>query len=83
MVTGWFTDVAGNRYFLNPLSDGTLGRMMTGWVWIMDEFGVQRCYYFNPNSDGYRGKLLTNTIVEGYTVDADGCWTVNGVVQTK
>ena len=31
MVTGWFTDVDGNRYFLNPLSDGTLGRMMTGW----------------------------------------------------
>ena len=83
MLTGWFTDVDGNRYFLNPLSDGTLGRMMTGWVWIMDEFGVQRCYYFNPNSDGYRGKLLTNTIIEGYTVDANGCWTVDGVVQTK
>ena len=57
--------------------------MMTGWVWIMDEFGVQRCYYFNPNSDGYRGKLLTNTIIEGYTVYSNGCWTFDGVVQTK
>ena len=83
MMTGWFTDVDGNRYFLNPLSDGTLGKMMTGWVWIADEFGIQRCYYFNPNSDGYRGKLLTNTVVDGYTIDANGCWTVDGVVQVK
>lgn len=83
MVTGWFTDIDGNRYFLNPISDGTLGKMMTGWVWIADESGVQRCYYFNPNSDGYRGKLLINTVVDGYTVDANGCWTINGVVQVK
>lgn len=30
MVTGWFTDVDGNRYYLNPVSDGTQGRMVTG-----------------------------------------------------
>lgn len=83
MMTGWFTDVDGNRYFLNPVSDGTLGKMLTGWVWIADEFGIQRCYYFNPNSDGYRGKLLTNTVVDGYTIDANGCWTIDGAVQTK
>ena len=83
MMTGWFTDVDGNRYFLNPVSDGTLGKMLTGWVWIADEFGIQRCYYFNPNSDGYRGKLLTNTVVDGYTIDANGCWTIDGVIQVK
>ena len=25
MVTGWFTDADGNRYYLNPVDDGTLG----------------------------------------------------------
>ena len=38
---------------------------------------------FNPVSDGYRGKLLRNTVIDGSTVNADGVWTVNGVVQTK
>lgn len=83
MVTGWFTDVDGNRYFLNPVSDGTLGKMLIGWVWIADESGAQKCYYFNPNSDGYRGKLFINMVVDGYTVDENGCWTINGVVQVK
>ena len=83
MLTGWFTDADGSRYYLNPLSDGTLGKMLTGWVWIPDETGVQRCYYLNPNSDGYRGKMLTNTVVDGYTIDANGWWTVDGVVQIK
>lgn len=83
MLTGWFLDYDGNWYFLNPASDGTQGRMMTGWVWVMDGFGVQRCYYFNPVSDGTRGKMMTNTIVDGYTIDANGCWTVNGIQQIK
>ena len=59
------------------------GQMMTGWVWIPDANGVKRCYYFNPVSDGYRGKLLKNTVIEGSSVNADGAWIVNGVVQTK
>lgn len=83
MLTGWFLDNDGNWYFLNPISDGTQGMMMTGWVWIMDGFGVQRCYYFNPVSDGYRGKMMTNTIVDGYMIDADGCWTENGIQQIR
>ena len=29
MVTGWFTDGDGNRYYLNPVDDGTLGMMRT------------------------------------------------------
>ena len=57
--------------------------MQTGWLWIPDANGVKRCYYFNPVSDGYRGKLLRNTVIDGSTVNADGVWTVNGVVQTK
>ena len=83
MVTGWFLDTDGNYYYLNPASDGTRGRMVTGWMWIPDQSGVSRCYYLNPNSDGTRGKMMTNTTAEGYTLNGDGHWTVNGVVQTK
>ena len=31
MQTGWFTDTDGNRYYLHAVSDGTRGRMYTGW----------------------------------------------------
>ena len=83
MMTGWVTDPDGNIYYCNPISDNTRGKMVTGWVWIPDANGVKRCYYFNPVSDGYRGRLVKNTVIEGSTVNADGVWTVNGVVQTK
>ena len=83
MITGWHLDSDGNYYYLNPSSDGTKGRMVTGWVWIADGTGVQKCYYFNPVSDGTRGKLIKDTVVEGYTVNGNGEWTVNGIVQTK
>ena len=83
MRTGWFLDTDGNYYYLNPSSDGTRGRMMTGWVWIPDKDGVLKCHYFNPDSDGTRGRMLVNVIVDGNTVNADGEWTINGVPQTK
>ena len=78
MVTGWFTDVDGNRYYLNPVSDGTQGRMVTGWYWIDG-----MCYYFNPVSNGTRGAMKRNCEIDGYQLNADGIWVVNGVVQTK
>lgn len=77
------TDPDGNIYYLNPISDNTKGKMQTGWLWIPDANGVKRCYYFNSVSDGYRGKLLRNAVIDGSTVNEDGAWTVNGVVQTK
>lgn len=49
------------------------------WKWITGADGVTKCYYFN--SEGYC--LLNTTTPDGYTVNADGAWTVNGVVQTK
>ena len=57
--------------------------MLTGWAWIADETGVQKCYYFNPVSDGYRGRMVTNAVIDGYTINANGEWTVDGVVQTR
>ena len=79
MVTGWFTDSDGKRYYLNPMSDNTLGKMMTGWNWITGEDKKTRCYYFNQVSDGTKGALLRGTATpDGYLVDTDGVWMVNG-----
>lgn len=86
MVTGWFVDPAdGNVYYLNTVSDNTLGRMMTGWQWIDGNGdGVAECYYLNPDSDGTRGRLIKNTTTsDGYVVNENGQWTVDGVVQKR
>lgn len=70
MQTGWFTDTDGNRYYLHAVSDGTRGRMYTGWN-LID--GVW--YYFNPTSDGTKGALFMNRqMPDGYRVDASGSW---------
>lgn len=46
----------------------------TGWQWIDG-----RSYYFDS-----RGYCLMDTVTpDGYTVDASGAWTVNGVVQVQ
>lgn len=82
MVTGWYQD-GENLFYLNQNSDGTRGKMVTGWYWVPDQNGVQKCYYFNPNSDGTRGKMMRNGVIDGNTVNENGEWTVNGVVQTK
>ena len=49
------------------------------WQWIDGNGdGVSESYYFGSN-----GYLLTNTTTaDGYTVNADGAWVVDGVVQT-
>ncbi len=68
--TGWFTDTDGRRYYLNPVSDGTMGAMVTGWRQIDGYW-----YYFNEASDGYQGALYTGTTTpDGYQVDANGRW---------
>lgn len=84
MQTGWFKDSDGRWYFFNPVSDSTLGRMMTGWNWIKGNDGKLRCYYFEEISNGHRGAMYSGTTTpDGYTVDADGAWTVNGIVVTR
>lgn len=82
MITGWYQE-GENWFYLNPNMDGTRGRMITGWIWIPDQNGIQKCYYFNPVSDGTRGKLIQNSVVDGYTVNENGVWAVNGIIQTK
>ena len=50
------------------------------WRWLDgNNDGIAESYYFG--ADGY---ILTNTTTpDGYTVNVDGAWTVNGIVQTK
>jgi len=79
LVTGWYTDADGNVYYLNPEADGAQGCMVTGWKWI-----GEHCYYMKELSDGTRGALQKNTTTpDGYQVDDQGRWIVDGVVQTK
>lgn len=55
------------------------GSFMTGWNWV-DGNGdnIAESYYMYEN-----GLLAVNTTIEGYTVNENGAWTVEGVVQTK
>ena len=77
MATGW-VDVNGSKYYLFPNSDGWKGRMLTGWQWIDGN-----CYYLDPQGQN-EGALCRNTTTpDGYTVDLDGRWIVNGAVQHK
>lgn len=70
MQTGWFTDTDGYRYYLHDISDGTSGRMYTGWNLIEGKW-----YYFNTVSDGTRGALYVNRQTpDGYRVDEKGVW---------
>ncbi len=68
METGWFVDTDGKTYYLNPISNGQKGAMLTGWQNID---GIW--YYFNTESNGYQGALYTNTVTpDGYTVNGQG-----------
>ena len=84
MLTGWYLDTDGRWYYLNPVSDGNLGKMLTGWQWIADETGREYCYYFFPESGGPMGAMAFNTVTpDGFTVDENGRWCVNGSVQVR
>ena len=77
MATGW-VDVNGSKYYLFPNSDGWKGRMLTGWQWIDGN-----CYYLDSQGQN-EGALYRNTTTpDGYAVDAEGRWVVNGAVQKQ
>ena len=77
MATGW-VDVNGSKYYLFPNSDGWKGRMLTGWQWIGGN-----CYYLDPQGQN-EGALYRNTTTpDGFTVDSEGRWVVNGAVQKQ
>lgn len=52
----------------------------SNWQWIDgNKDGISECYYFDSN--GYC--LMNTTTPDGNTVDGNGAWVVNGVVQTQ
>lgn len=71
----WKSDEVGQWY---QNDDGSYP--VSTWQWIDgNRDGVSESYYFNEN-----GYMLANTVTpDNYTVNADGAWTVNGVVQTQ
>lgn len=71
----WKSDEIGQWY---QNDDGSYP--VNSWQWIDgNRDGVSESYYFNEN-----GYMLANTVTpDNYTVNADGAWTVNGVVQTR
>ena len=80
----WYTDADGRRYYLNPVSDNTKGRMVTGWNWIGGNDRQLCCYYFQEISDGYRGSLFKDgKTPDGYFVNSQGEWIVEKQVQKK
>lgn len=52
-----------------------------GWHWIADtnDPSLQKCYYFNANGYMHAGP----TTPDGYSVNGNGEWVIDGVVQTK
>ena len=77
MATGW-VEVNGSKYYLFPNSDGWKGRMLTGWQWIEGN-----CYYLDAQGQN-EGSLYRNTTTpDGFTVDSEGRWVVNGAVQKQ
>ena len=80
MLTGWFMDADGKWYYLNPVSDGSLGKMLTGWRWIPDASGREYCYYFHTETGGPMGSMAAGSITpDGYEVDFMGRWCINGI----
>lgn len=51
-----------------------------GWQWLDGNAdGIMECYYFDAN-----GNMLADTVTpDGYQVDKDGAWVVQGVKQVK
>ena len=51
-----------------------------GWQWLDgNQDGIMECYYFDAN-----GNMLANTVTpDGYQVDKDGAWVVNGAKLVK
>ena len=95
-TNGWISSPGGWQYYENgyPARNKWIlyannwywfdanGTMLTGWQWIN-----RQCYYLNPNPNGgpipYGACWMNGTTPDGYTVNASGAWTVNGVVQVR
>lgn len=75
--SGWHKDEMTKRWWYS-LPEGTFYK--SSWQWIDGNGdGLAECYSFD--SDGY---LYTDWITpDGFTVNADGAWTVDNIVQQR
>lgn len=74
MAGSWESTSGGWRF-----NEGNGSYTDSGWSWIDgNNDGIAECYYF---SNGYC--LMNTTTPDNYTVDSNGAWVINGVVQTK
>lgn len=94
---GWFQDSDGSWYYFNTAGYAYTGcwqaingawyyfdangRMLANkWEWIDgNKDGTAECYNFSPSGAAY----MYMTTPDGYVVDINGAWTVDGTIQTK
>ena len=68
----WWYDLGNGQYYGTPTS-------AVEWQWLDgNKDGIAECYAFDREGWMYAG----TTTPDGYTVNGDGAWTVNGAVQT-
>lgn len=74
-LAGWEQTETTWKYQNN---DGSY--IMNQWVWLDgNNDGIFESYCFDGNGDLY----ISTTTPDGYIVNENGAWTVNGIVQTK
>lgn len=84
LITAFGSDTAyagdwknsGNQWIYDN-GDGTI--LKNGWYWLDGNYdGYAESYYFDSN-----GIMASDKWVDGYQVNSDGAWIINGVVQKK
>ena len=72
---GWINNDSGWWY-----DNGNGTWPARSWQWIDgNNDGIAECYYF----DQYGYCLMNTTTPDGYQVDGNGAWIVNGAIQTR
>ena len=76
-ASGWTKGISKNAWWFDF---GNGDYFKSSWQWIDgNQDGIAECYCFDEN-----GWMYENTITpDGYTVNENGAWTINNVVQTK
>ena len=74
---GWCRGLSKNAWWYD-LGNGNYYK--SSWQWLDgNSDGIAECYRFD-----YNGWMAENTVTsDGYTVNQNGAWTVNNVVQTR
>ncbi|HIX14336.1 MAG TPA: hypothetical protein H9740_01180 [Candidatus Hungatella pullicola] len=83
LAVGW-KQFEGKWFWLNPVSDGSKGRSAAGWQWLDGNGdGMAECYYFNPFSIPAGEMASSQTTPDGFQVDENGAWIMEGKIVQK